>query len=101
MVTFDANRILLNWAGLSCRSGNAVKINFAFSRVPEPGTLALPGLGLLGLFARHGSGEATAALAVIGVAGGATGMRPTHQNSPPPSSSSVVRIANSRPLMRW
>ena len=34
------------------------------------------------------------------VAGGAGGMRPTHQNSPPPSSNSTVRIVNSRPLTR-
>ena len=40
-------------------------------------------------------------LAVIVVAGGATGIRPTHQKSPPPSSNSTVRIANSRPLTRW
>ncbi len=34
-------------------------------------------------------------------AGAATGICPTHQNSPPPINSSAVRIANSRPLTRW
>mgnify|MGYP006370172845 CR=1 FL=1 len=35
------------------------------------------------------------------IATGAAGMRATHQNIPPPSSSSTVRIANSRPLTFW
>ena len=48
-----------------------------------------------------GCATAAAALAAVAVTGGATGMRPTHQNSPPPNSSKTVRMANSRPLTRW
>jgi len=50
-VTFDASKIYLNWAGLSYVNGSRVRIDFGFASVPEPGTLALFGLGLAGLAA--------------------------------------------------
>jgi hypothetical protein len=49
-VSFSDNQILLNWQGLSYADGTIVNINFtSASAVPVPGTLALIGLGVVGL----------------------------------------------------
>jgi hypothetical protein len=49
-VSYTDHQILLNWQGLSYVDGTTVTINFtSASAVPEPGTLALLGLGLAGL----------------------------------------------------
>jgi hypothetical protein len=50
-VSFDADEIFVNWAGLSYVDGSVVRLNFGFEQgtVPLPGSLSLFGLGLLGL----------------------------------------------------
>jgi hypothetical protein len=49
-VSFTDNQILLNWQGLSYVDGTTLNINFtSASAVPVPGTLALIGLGVVGL----------------------------------------------------
>lgn len=49
-VSYTDNQILLNWQGLSYIDGTTVNINFtSASAVPEPGTLALLGIGFAGL----------------------------------------------------
>lgn len=49
-VSYTDHQILLNWQGLSYVDGTTVTINFtSASTVPEPGTLALLGLGIAGL----------------------------------------------------
>jgi hypothetical protein len=48
-VSFDADRIFVNWNGLSYVNGTVVKVDFA--AVPEPATMAVLGVGLLGLAA--------------------------------------------------
>jgi hypothetical protein len=49
-VSFSDNQIRLNWQGLSYVDGTTVNINFtSASAVPVPGTLALIGLGVVGL----------------------------------------------------
>lgn len=52
-VSFTDNQILLNWQGLSYIDGTTVNISFTSplspSAIPEPGTLALIGLGIVGL----------------------------------------------------
>ena len=46
--SFDADRIFVNWQGLSYVDGSVVKINFDFApvSVPAPDSLALLSLGL-------------------------------------------------------
>jgi hypothetical protein len=53
-VSYTDHQILLNWQGLSYIDGTTVNINFTSAlpqngSVPEPGTLALLGLGLASL----------------------------------------------------
>ncbi len=48
-LSFDANRILLNWNGLSYVDGQQVRVNFTFGPdvVPEPALVTLLALGLV------------------------------------------------------
>lgn len=49
-LSYTDHQILLNWQGLSYIDGTTVNINFtSAAAVPEPGTLALLGLGFAGL----------------------------------------------------
>ena len=50
-ITFDANNIYVNWQGLSFNPDTTVSIdvNGGMTSVPEPGTIALLGMGLMGL----------------------------------------------------
>ena len=50
-ISFTGDEIRINWAGLSYSSGTVVAIDFAFTAVPEPASLTLFSLGLLGLAA--------------------------------------------------
>jgi hypothetical protein len=57
-VSFTDHQILVNWQGLSYIDGTTVNISFTSGlpqngSVPEPGTLALLGLGFAGLVARR------------------------------------------------
>ncbi len=53
-VSFDANRIGINWNGLSYVDGTVVKLDFGVAAVPEPTSLALFSVGLVGLAALAG-----------------------------------------------
>ena len=48
-VTFSADSISINWQGLSFDAGTRWDIDIITAAVPEPGTLALLGIGLLGM----------------------------------------------------
>jgi hypothetical protein len=48
-VSFNADQILVNWNSLSYVDGTVVKVNFEFTAVPEPASLALLGAALAGM----------------------------------------------------
>jgi hypothetical protein len=50
MWSWSGNQIDINWQGLTFYGGDTVTLDYSVEAVPEPSTLALAGLGGLGMF---------------------------------------------------